>query len=90
MKRAYLLIFNGHFGTFPHVQKLLNQIPEILDWRYELPNTFIVISEVSANDLFKRFTGMNRFSRLLISEISENRQGLMSPEAWKLMNDKSR
>ena len=89
MKKAYLFIYGSTVGSRETVKEWLNNIPEITHWRFDLPNTFYLISELSAEDLTDKIlqrTGKN--VRFIISEYSENSQGWLPQESWYLLNNK--
>jgi hypothetical protein len=64
-------------------------IPEIIRWRYDIPNSFYIHSNASADELTakiaNKFPGRKCF---LFVEISENRQGYLSKETWNFINQK--
>jgi hypothetical protein len=93
MKKCYLFLYSDAVGTREVVKDSLNKINEITDWRYELPNSFYLISELSAQDLANKFkevinrqTGMT----FIISEIGQNSYGWLNQESWHLIQNKSR
>jgi len=91
MRKSYIFIYSDSMGTRDQVKAYLNQINIILDWRYDLPNTFYLISEYSANeivDAIRRVTGNTLF---LVTEYSHsNSQGWLSKETWYLLNNARR
>jgi hypothetical protein len=58
MARAYLFIYGPTFGDRNAVKKVLNQIPEITLWRYDLPNTYYLISDLLADELHERIVAV--------------------------------
>lgn len=89
MKRAYLLIYDHEVGTREEVREFLDEQPEILHWRYDLPNTFYLISDLSAEDLYEIFQNFNReHGRFLVSEVGSNSQGWLPRKTWTLLNEK--
>lgn len=60
MKRAYLLIYDDEVGTRKEVRKFLDERPEVLHWRFDLPNTFYLVSELSAEALYGIFQNFNQ------------------------------
>ena len=52
---AYLLAFDDAFGTMDEVRSFIDSQPEILNWLTSMPNTFFIVSELSATDLQKIF-----------------------------------
>lgn len=89
-RRAYLLIYSGGVGTREEVRDYLDNLPEILNWRYDVPHAFYLISECNADEitnLILRFSkGEGRF---LVSEVVDNSQGLLPRGAWRFLNEKT-
>ena len=44
-RRSYLFIYGDPLGSREAITEFLNSRPEILYWRYDMPNTFYLISE---------------------------------------------
>ena len=89
MKQAYLLIYDHEVGTREEVREFLDEQPEILHWRFDLPNTFYLISDLSAEDLYGIFQDFNRKrGSFLVSEVGPNTQGWLPRKAWKFLNEK--
>lgn len=89
MKRAYLLIYDDEVGTRKEVRKFLDERPEVLHWRFDLPNTFYLVSELSAEALYGIFQNFNQEKGgFLISEVGSNTQGWLPKRSWALLNEK--
>ena len=89
MKRAYLLVYDDEVGTRKEVRKLLDGQPGILHWRCDLPNTFYLISELSAQDLYDVFQSFNeKRGSFIVSEVGSNTQGWLPRRTWRLLNEK--
>lgn len=92
MRRAYLLVYNHGFGTRQEVKNLLNHIPEVVNWRYESPNCFFLVADADANQLadeFMQFAEGEENALFLVTEYAPDKsQGLLTKEAWSLLNDK--
>lgn len=89
MKKAYLFAYNDDFGTREAVKSLLNAIPEITHWRYDMPHCFYVISEASAETLATRFRALSGPKGMfLFTEFRGNEQGWLTNESWHLINNK--
>jgi hypothetical protein len=89
MKKAYLFIYSDSVGDRETVKGWLNEMSEIIHWRFDLPNTFYLISESSADELSgKVLEYTDKKGRFLISEYSGNSQGWLPSEAWYLLNNK--
>ena len=90
MRRAYILIYSSTTGGRETVRKWANKDPNVLTWRFDMPNSFYLISESTADDLAKSlraFTGPR--GRFLIAELGENRQGWLPPATWYLLKNKA-
>jgi hypothetical protein len=88
MRRSYIFVFEDKFGTQENVKNYIDNIPEILNWRYELPNSFFLVSDLSAQELFDKIKPFNESGKFLISETTSNKQGWLVKDSWKIMNKK--
>jgi hypothetical protein len=90
VKKAYLLAFSASLGTQEQVKAHIEKIPEIILWRYDMPHSFYLISEASAEILAKRLreaTGEGN-GRFIIAELSPNYYGWLTSESWYLIKHK--
>lgn len=89
MKRVYLLVHASATATHDKMKTILNSMQEIVTWRTDIANCFYIVSEESAvvlaNALRKRVGQTGRF---IISEITDNRYGWLSPDSWFLIDNK--
>jgi hypothetical protein len=91
VKKAYLLIYSNQFGTRDEVRDYINNSSStIIDtWRFDIPNSFYIISEKSADALSKHFLSFSKEKGLfLITEITDNSQGWLPQRSWDLINEK--
>lgn len=89
MKRAYLLIYDHEVGTREEIREFLDEQPEILHWRFDLPNTFYLVSDLSAEALYDVFQDFNReHGSFLVSEVGPNTQGWLPKKTWTFLNEK--
>lgn len=89
MKKAYLFIYSNKVGTRDEVRNVIETIPEILAWRFDIPNSFYLVSEEDADTLADIL--LERFGKdglFLVTEISENKQGWLPKRSWHLINNK--
>lgn len=86
---VYLLLYGNKTGDREDIKNVLNSIPEVLHWRYDMPNSFYIKSEKTASELCKLFTqSLNKNSkRFLITEITDNTQGYLLKETWNFINN---
>ena len=89
MKRAYLFIYSNAMGSREEVKKFLDSRSEISHWRYDLPNTFYIVSELTAEKLYEIVQGFNgKRGHFLICEVASNKQGWLPKKTWTLLNEK--
>lgn len=88
--KTYLFIYSDAMCNRDALKTAISEIPEIIRWRYDIPNSFYIYSKASADELTEKmankFPGRKCF---LFVEISENRQGYLSKETWNFINQKS-
>lgn len=88
-RRAYLFVYSDVMGTRDRVREIVNSIDEILNWRYELPNSFYLVAEAPikgiAEKIREKSGGKGAF---IITEIASNKWGWLDKQSWKLINQK--
>lgn len=89
MKRSYIFVYADSFGLHETVKNHIDAIPEILNWRYELPNSFFLVSELSASNLYEKIKPLNETGKFLISETTDNKQGWLAKDSWRILNEKN-
>lgn len=84
MMRLYLLVYSSLFGDREFVKKILDDLPEVRRWRYDMPNCFYITSELTARELMSLFLKYkpSREGRFFITEINSNFEGMLSPKTW--------
>lgn len=90
MKKAYIFVYSNNLGTRESIKNTIDSMKEIIDWRYDLPNSFYLISEKSATDLANQIRAILGDKRFIITEISSNKQGWLQPTTWHFINKKER
>lgn len=87
MKRLYVLIF-GFPATLESVRAVVDTMPEILAWRYDLPNAFYLLSYHTAEQIAQSYRTRRRNEGMfLVVEINRlNMQGWLSQDTWHLLN----
>jgi hypothetical protein len=91
MKKSYVFIYNSTVGDRDTVKDWLNDIPEIIHWRFDIPNSFYLVSEKNAEWLAAKINlRTGKRGRFLITEYSDNSQGWLSEDSWYLLNNKKR
>lgn len=89
MTRLYLLVYSNLFGDREFVKKILDDLPEVIKWRYDIPNCFYFTSHKSARELMHLFLEHkpSREGRFLITEINKNFEGMLSPKTWDFFDN---
>lgn len=90
MKKAYLFVYTDTLGTREEIKNCLNSIGLIIYWRYDMPNTFYLISKYSASEISKAIRKYFNKGRYIVSEITENKNGYLPSKSWYLINNKER
>lgn len=89
MKKAYLLVYNDIFGSRNAVRGYLDSMPEITNWRCDLPHCFYLISEASSEVLARRLRKLaGDKGRFLITELADNKFGWLHKRTWYLIKHK--
>lgn len=91
MRKLYLFVYNNNLGERQEVSNMLDGIKDIVDWRYDLPNSFYIVSTKTADQLtdlilehYKETKGL----RFVITEIPpNNRQGWLPNSTWEFMRN---
>lgn len=90
MNTLYIFVYNEGLGSRFQVAKLLDKIKEVIDWRFDIPNCFLLISSFTADELtdyIMEHAEVQHPLSFLVSEINkENVQGWLSKEAWDFIN----
>jgi hypothetical protein len=89
MKKAYLLVYDSFLGNRDEVKDILNHMYMIDKWRYDMPNSFYIISEYSAEQIAKeirKITGDK--GKFIVSELQANSYGWLTKESWYLIQNK--
>lgn len=87
MKKTYLFVYSDSLGRRPEVKRIVDSIPAILTWRYDLPHSFYLVSEESAQTIsseIRRLAG-NR-GRFIVTQIESNKQGWLPKGSWYIIN----
>jgi len=88
MRLSYIFIHEDAFGSTADIIKYIDDIPEILNWSTELPNSIYLVSELTAKQLFDKIKPFSEKGKFLITETTKNKQGWISKKSWAMMNDK--
>ena len=89
MRKAYLFVYDDDVGTRDEVKNVIESMSRVWTWRFDMPHTFYVISDYSAQKLYEQFRVKNgKKGRFMFIEAGGNRQGLMISETWYLLRNK--
>lgn len=91
MRKAYLFVYSNDLGTRQEVKRCIDSLEEIIYWRYDMPNSFYLISESTAQKISDGVRAKLGKKRFFITEITDdNKQGFLPRRTWDLINRKSR
>ena len=72
------------------MKDFVDDCPDIRYWRYDLPNTFYLVSDLSAEKLAAAVQKFNaERGRFLICEVGRNKEGWLPERTWHLLNRKA-
>lgn len=86
-RRAYLFVYAADLGDRDEVKDHLDGLPEVLHWRFDLPNAFYLVSEVSAKELANKIRPLGN-GRFIVTEIPANSQGWLPRRSWEIITKK--
>lgn len=50
----YLMVYGDNLGTREQIKSVLNGLPEVAHWRFDMPNSFYIYSDTTAKDLMDK------------------------------------
>jgi len=83
---VYLLVYSNSFGDRDELSAYFSSCSYIEHWRYDLPNSFYLVSEETAFELGERFKQQFPKARYLLVEITDNRQGWLPKDTWDFIH----
>lgn len=54
----YLMVYSDNLGSREQIKEALNEIPEVVHWRFDMPNSFYISSESSAEELMSKIRAL--------------------------------
>lgn len=88
MKKSYLLVFNSQLGTLETVKNMLNGMPMVEKWRYDLPNAFYIVSQHTARQIAEQLYAIGgKKGMFILTEIPGNSWGWLTNESWYLIQN---
>lgn len=88
MRKLFLLLYDDYVGTRDEVKAAIDSIAAITDWRYDLPNSFYLVSEASAKLLAEWMRALRPTGRFVIAETASDYNGFNFPETWHMFEHK--
>lgn len=87
MKKNYLFVYADSLGDRDAVKTIIDGIPQIVDWLYDIPNCFYLKSDSSANELVDLVKSKTQVKDpvFFITEIPLNRQGYLTKDVWNFL-----
>lgn len=88
--KAYLFVYSDVVGTREEVQAALESMSTVATWRYDMPNSFYIVSSSSSQELSDEFERkLPNKGRYIFAEYNGNAQGRLTEESWYLLNNKT-
>ncbi|MEQ9007891.1 MAG: hypothetical protein RLN96_09555 [Pseudomonadales bacterium] len=86
MSKAYLFAYSSQLGDRDSIKELLNSNYMVSKWRYDMPNSFYIISDYSAHQLADEIFRLGGSKgRFIVTEIPDNSWGWLTEESWHLI-----
>jgi hypothetical protein len=79
-----MITYSDVLGTQEKVAKVIDSIPDIVDWRYDMQNCIYFKSRLDSTALSTKIRAKLPKGRFIIVEIGNNkeRNGYLKPETW--------
>jgi hypothetical protein len=85
-KWTYLLVYNHDFAGPLKIVRLVESIPEIVNWVKCLPNSIFIVSSLPATELTNLLIeATGKKGRFLILDTATDRNGVLPRAIWDLM-----
>lgn len=91
MKKSYVFIYNAELGSREEIRSFISNCAIIDTWRFELPQTFFIVSKNDSSDICARIRehfGEEKGGYLVIEYSESNAEGMMLERSWDLLSDK--
>ncbi|AVJ30171.1 hypothetical protein [Achromobacter spanius] len=85
--KAFLLVFEPEVGTQQEVKAVVEQSKKVKTWRYDMPNSFYLISTSSAKELAEDLRTSLPNGRFIVTGIDEY-WGWNNSDTWYLLKHK--
>ena len=83
--KKYLFTYGPSLGTRDKLTEVLNGMKEIKGWRYDIPNSFYIFTELNAKDLVNRIRQACGGKGRCIAVAMEDYHGWLPHETWEYM-----
>ena len=88
-RHSYVFVYANALGTREELIDFFNQLPGIAAWRYEIPNCFYIVADLTAEQLAHgangRFGGRGYF--LYVQYNFLNSEGWLPQPSWSILNE---
>lgn len=86
--KLYLLNYDDACGTEREVLKVLNKLPEVLNWSACLPFSVFIVSDLSERKLARLFTKHFGDGMFVVAEVDGAKiDGLLPDDLWDFVNE---
>ncbi len=84
--KAYLLSYANSLGTREEVKAAIHTMGGVKTWRYDMPNSFYILSDKTAEELGRLLrAARGDKGRFIMVEIGANKFGWLPPDAWRFL-----
>jgi hypothetical protein len=81
--KPYIITYEINDKTGKSYQGLFDEIKKSIKWWHYIANSWIILTDEKANDVFKRIEPhIDSDVNLLVIELGSDRQGWLSDKAW--------
>ena len=87
---AYLFVFSPELGTTEDVHAFVDKHPNILHWYRCLPNSYFLVSDLSAKGLSAEVRAALGVGRFVILDTATDRDGWLPREVWSFLQKPGR
>ena len=91
MKKVFLFVHNEGVEKRQYLADILDRMPEVIAWRYDMISCFYIVSESSAKTLAERIraeTG-GTLERMIVTAITTDYWGWATQDTWYLVANKA-
>lgn len=87
--KSFVLIFNGGSEERDKLKKVLDEIPEVCSWRYDMVSCIYILSNHSAKTLYDGIKSKYPdIGRHLITEFGSDYWGELTELSWKFLENR--